>query len=272
MHPPQVTANPLGVRWRDGRTAFGLWGSLGGAFVAELAADQGFAFHCIDRQHGMIDDSDVVPMLAALEGHGVAAVVRVPWNQPWSIMHTLDAGAHGVIIPMVGSAQEAAAAVAACQYPPDGLRSYGPTRAAITRGSAEPDDLADVACIAMIETAAGLRNVEEIVTTTGIDAIYVGPADLALSLGVAPQRAHEDPRHEQAIAHILDACRHHEVTPGIHCLDGATARMRAEQGFRMVSVGSDVDALRRGLRSELSIARASGASDTFGASTAPNES
>lgn len=258
MHQPYSSTNPLLVAWREGRTTFGLWGTLGGAFVAELAADQGFMYHCIDRQHGMIDDADVVPMLAALEGRGVAGLVRVPWNQPWMIMHALDAGAQGVIIPMVGSAQEAAAAVAACRYPPHGLRSYGPSRASIIRNSDQPDDLADVACIAMIETASGRDNLEEIVTTPGIDAIYIGPADLALSLGIAPQQAHEEARHEQAIAHILDTCRRHEVTPGIQCPDGATARMRAEQGFQMVSVGNDAAALRRGLRAELSAARADG--------------
>ena len=256
MHPTPATTNPLLSAWRDGQTTFGLWGTLGGVFVAELAADEGVDYLCIDRQHGMMAESDVAPMLAALEARRVPAVVRVPENQSWMIMQVLDAGADGVIIPMVGSAQEAAAAVAACRYPPHGLRSYGPSRASIARKSDEPDVLADVACIVMIETAAGLQNLAEIVTTPGIDVIYVGPSDLAISMGFTPKRAHEEPRHEEAIAHILDTCRQHGVTAGIQCPDGATARRRAEQGFQMVSAGGDAAAFRRGLRSELTAARA----------------
>lgn len=247
--------NALLDAWARGEVAFGLWGTLGGPYVAEIAAAQGFAYHCVDRQHGMIGEAAVAPMLTAIQGQGASALVRVPANEPWLIMQALDAGADGVVVPMVGDGAEAAAAVAACRYPPEGMRSYGPTRATLAHGSTDPERLSKVACIAMIETARGLENLEEIVSTPGLDAIYIGPSDLALALGVAPDRGGSHPAHGEAIARILATCRRQGVTAGIQCSDGASARARAAEGFQMVSVGNDMATLRRALNVELAIAR-----------------
>lgn len=241
--------------WALGEVTFGLWGTLDGAYVAEIAAAEGFAYHCVDRQHGMIGEAAVAPMLTAIQGQGASALVRVPANEPWLIMQALDAGADGVVVPMVGDGAEAAAAVAACRYPPDGMRSYGPTRATLAHRSADTARLSEVACIAMIETSRGLVNLEEIVATPGLDAIYIGPSDLALALGVAPDQGGSHPAHGEAIARILATCLRRGVTPGIQCPDGVSARARAEQGFQMVSVGNDMATLRRGLAAELAIAR-----------------
>lgn len=252
-----MTTNALLDAWAREEVTFGLWGTLGGPYLAEIAAAEGFAYHCIDRQHGMVAEEAVAPMLTAIQGQGVSALVRVPANEPWLIMQALDAGADGVVVPMVGDGAEAAAAVAACRYPPDGTRSYGPTRATLAHGSTDPRRLSEVACIPMIETARGLANLEEIVATPGLDAIYIGPSDLALALGIPPDRGGSHPAHGEAIARILTTCRRRGVTPGIQCPDGVSARARAEQGFRMVSVGNDMATLRRGLAAELATARGS---------------
>ena len=247
--------NPLLDAWRAGRPTVGLWCTMAGAFQAELAAAQGYDYLCLDQQHGMIDDGQIPGMAAGTSGRGAAVVIRTPGNEAWQIMKALDSGAHGVIIPMVNSGAEAARAVAACRYPPTGIRSYGPSRAAVVHETAEPRALEAVACIPMIETAGGLDNVDEIVTTAGVDCVYVGPSDLSFALGMEPAQALGTAAHEDAIALVLDSCRRHGVTAGIQCPDGATAKRRLDQGFQMVSAGGDAPLFRRVLGHELAIAR-----------------
>src|SRR5271170_3835436 len=150
-------------------------------------AHSGFDWVCVDMQHGMIDFSQMVPMLQGISSTGTAPLVRVPRNEPGIIGKSLDAGAWGVIVPMVNSRQEAEEAVAACRYAPVGIRSYGPLRANLYAGFeyfSRAND--EVLCIVMVETTVAVERVDEIASVPGVDAIYIGPADLSVTLGLPP--------------------------------------------------------------------------------------
>jgi 4-hydroxy-2-oxoheptanedioate aldolase len=212
-------------------------------------------------QHGLIDYQCALGMLQAISTTSTVPVVRVPWNEPGIIMKSLDAGAYGVIIPMVNSRAEAEAAVAACRYAPRGVRSYGPVRAAYYGGAdyfAKADE--EVACIPMIETKRALESLDEILGVPGIDAIYVGPADLSVSLGLAPAPDHEEREFVEALERILDACKRHGVTPGI-AGNVMTAPKRIEQGFLMVEVCNDSRALSRMAAADLKEVRGAGSEE-----------
>ena len=152
-------------------------------------AHAGFDSLTVDMQHGLSHFESAVPMFQAISTTDTVPLARVPWNEPGIIMKLLDAGCYGIICPMINSADEAAAFVGACRYPPHGYRSYGPTRAALYAGAdyaAHANE--EVLTLAMIETKAGLENLEAIVQTPGLDAVYVGPADLSQSLGRQARR------------------------------------------------------------------------------------
>jgi 4-hydroxy-2-oxoheptanedioate aldolase len=245
-------ANPLIARWRV-EPAFGLWASTSSPGLAEYAVSTGIDWIAWDLQHGLVADEDLAGLLRTLLGSRVAGVVRVGANDALLIGRALDVGAAGVIVPLVNTPEEAAAAVAACRYPPDGTRSFGPNRATLVMDTLDPRVIEDVACIVMVETAVGLANVEAIAATPGVDAILVGPSDLALGLGLAYEDRGE--RHQRAVARILDACRAHDVAAGIVLGSGETAREHVELGFRFISVATDLGLLLDGLTRELRAAR-----------------
>jgi 4-hydroxy-2-oxoheptanedioate aldolase len=160
-------------------------------------------------------------------------------------MKALDAGAQGVIVPMVNSGEEARQAVSASRYPPDGYRSWGPVRAALGVDGYSPESANRRTVVAiMIETADGLANMDEILDVPGIDAVYVGPNDLAVSHGLPPSSTAENREHEALIRSILAACRRHQVVAGIHCGSVETAKRWLEAGFGMVNVNSDAVFMR----------------------------
>src|SRR5439155_10183409 len=166
----------------------------------------GFDWLCLDLQHGLIDYSTMLGMLQAV-GSRAPVVVRVPWNEPDEIMRPLDAGAAGVIVPMVGTAAEAEVAARACRYPPEGFRSWGPTRASLGDPDYGPAAAnRDVVCVVMIETVEGVENVREILAVSGVDAILIGPYDLALSWSGALESPGKAPRDRELIGRVLDAC------------------------------------------------------------------
>lgn len=225
--------------------------------TAESAARMGYDYVVVDQQHGIASEPEALAMMQAAESAGAIPVARVSTNHPMTIGRALDAGALAVIVPMVNDAQAAREAVAACRYAPAGNRSYGPV-AAISRYTAEYAAVANsvVSCIVMIETAEALANLDDILTVPGIDAVYVGPVDLSLTLGLPPKTDHDDPRFRSAIDTLLDACRRHGVVPGIHA-DEHLAPKWAERGFRMITVGFDQNSVLEGLRSALGVARPS---------------
>jgi 4-hydroxy-2-oxoheptanedioate aldolase len=249
--------NPLRAIWARGDAALGGWCTVPSSFSAEIMAHSGFDWVCVDMQHGMIDFSHLVPMLQGISSTDTAALVRVPRNEPGIIGKSLDAGAWGVIVPMVNTGDEARAAVEACRYAPVGIRSYGPLRANLYAGSdyfARAND--EVTCVVMVETELAVRNVDEIVSVPGVDAVYVGPADLSVTLGLSPAPDQSDPVFSDALKTVVDACRRHGVVPGI-AGNAVTAVKRLEQGFRLVEVASDVGLLGVGAGAALAQVRQS---------------
>ena len=251
-------ANPLLDRLRRGGVSYGGWLSTSEPLVAEFLAAAGFDEVCADQQHGSIDLHTLPAVFAAIAAHGVWPTTRVAANDPMAIGKSLDMGAVGVIVPMVSTAEEARGLVAACRYPPHGIRSIGPTRAIYSAGLSL-DDLARVATIAMIETAEGLANVEAIARTPGLDVVYVGPGDLAIAIGVplvpADRTAEERAAHEAAIERVRAAADAAGIVAGMYVGTGAESRRRVAQGFRMVTVAWDAGLLEDGGRAELQAAR-----------------
>ncbi len=235
--------NSLRAIWARRGSALGGWLTVPSAVSAEIMAHAGFDWVCVDMQHGMIGFSEMVRMLQGISSTDTVPLVRVPRNEPGIIGKCLDAGAWGIIVPMVNSREEAQAAVAACRYAPQGIRSYGPLRANYYAGS---DYFTranrEVTCIVMVETKVAVDNVEEIVATPGVDAVYMGPADLSVTLGLAPAPDQPEQSFTDALERVLDACRRHDVVPGI-AGNSTTAVKRLEQGFRFVEVASDAGLL-----------------------------
>jgi len=218
-------------------------------FTAQLMAYAGFNWLCIDMQHGMAGYTELRSMVQAVRPTGVPVLVRVSANTGSEIMRALDVGADGVIVPMVGSAAEAAAAVAACRYPPDGIRSWGPTGASLGRPDFSTEAAnRDVVCLVMIETSTGLANVDEIAAVAGLDGIYVGPNDLGLSLGLPPMLIDHGPVLTEAIAEIADACARHGIVAGVAVYEpdaGAAVEKWQGVGYTLFGLPSDSLLLRR---------------------------
>jgi len=252
-------SNPILERWQAGGSAVGAWLMSRDPFAAEMLASCGYDFVVVDQQHGLSGVADLPVLFAAITAGGSVPVTRVPANDFSHIGRALDLGALGIILPMVDTADEAAAAVSACRYAPAGERSYAPTRAKVAFGTADPGQLERVAVIPQIETAEGLANAAAIAATPGVAAILVGPFDLALSMGLtadpAARPAEEAAQHAAAVDAIRQACDAAGVAPGIYCLDGAGARANLDRGFRMVIAVTDTDALRGAAVRELAIAR-----------------
>ena len=221
--------------WADGGRSLGAWCCLADPVALQLIAGQGYDWVCVDRQHGMATDASTPTLLHAIAHAGATPVVRVRWNTPGEIMWALDMGAHAVIVPMVESAAEAALAAAACRFPPRGIRSYGPVRGAFGPDTAAND--AGVACLVMVETVGALAVVEEIAAADGVDGIFVGPTDLAISLGVTPGTT--PPVLVEAAARIVAACEKAGIVPGIYGGEPERARFWADRGFRVISVITD---------------------------------
>ena len=244
-----MRSNRLRQVWAEGRAALNGWCGIGSPFVAESLAGQGWDALTIDGQHGLIGYAEMLGMLQAVAASGVATLVRVSWNAPGEIMRALDAGADGVICPMINNRAECEAFVRACRYPPDGYRSFGPTRAAQLHGAEYPAEAnGHVLAFAMIETAEGLAKAEEITATPGLDGVYIGPSDLSLALGGPPTQDSEDPIRLAAFDQIMAACRTAGIRAGVHTNSVAYSQKMIERGFDLVTVGSDSRYLAGGRR------------------------
>jgi 4-hydroxy-2-oxoheptanedioate aldolase len=235
--------------------ALGGWLFLREPLAAEVASRAGYDYVCIDAQHGLQSYDTISALLSAAAGGSSLPVVRVPWNEAGFIGRVLDAGALGIIIPMVNTADEARAAVAACRYPPLGTRSLGPVGAGARYGSDYfAGANAAVSVIPMIETEQAVANVEEIVAVPGVDAVYVGPSDLSVSLGLGPGMDQEDRRFVDALERTVAACERAGVIPGIHANVDLVEKRRG-QGFRMITVGFDMHPMIAGLNGAVADAR-----------------
>jgi 4-hydroxy-2-oxoheptanedioate aldolase len=217
-------------------------------------ARAGYDYVGIDVQHGYLDDADVALMLRRLEHIPIATAVRLPSADPAPIGRVLDAGADAVIIAMVESADQAAAAVAATRYPPAGVRSFGPLRASLGNDPAALE--ARVSVFVMIETAQGLSALDEICAVAGVTGVYVGPADLAISMGYDVTEAWTNPTVRDVMAKIAANAEAAGLVAGIHASDGQKGNAMAQTGFRLITLASESQALRRGAAAHLEEATA----------------
>ena len=252
--------NKIKQIWKDGKCASLAWLSLSHSFSAELMARVGFDALCVDLQHGTTEMSDVLPMLQAISQTDTVPFVRVKWNDPGAIMRALDLGAYGIIVPLVNNAEEAAAAVAACRYPPDGMRSFGPVRAAQYGGSdyhLHAND--EIIIMAMIETKDGLANLDAICATPGLDAVYIGPADLSYALDLPPRGDNPTPIHLETCDKIRDTAHKHGIKCVMHCAGAEFAAGAVKRGFDMVMVTADTACMVAGAKAQLETLKAGSA-------------
>ena len=236
--------NPLREKWKAGIPTINGWCSIGNSFTAEIMASQGFDSVSVDAQHGALDYSAALPMIQAIDGKGMLPMARVPWREPGIIMKMLDAGAMGIICPMINTRAEAEEFVSYMRYPPLGQRSFGPTRVGFGRpGYNVKDANADVLALAMIETASGVANLDEIAATPGLDGLYVGPADLTLGvtngrLGPGFDRTEEE--MVDVIKRIAAAAKANGIGAVLHCGTPDYAAKAIGWGYNMVTVSGDV--------------------------------
>ena len=251
--------NRLKAIWARGEAAVNGWLAIPSSFSAEVMAHQGFDTLTVDMQHGVVDYQVAVTMLQAISTTPVVPLARVPWNEPAYLMKILDAGVYGVICPMINTAAEAEALVRACKYPPRGYRSFGPVRASLYAGAdyVEHAD-EDLVVMPMIETAEALKNLDEILRVPGVDAVYVGPSDLSMALGVKPRMDHTEPPVLDAQRRILEACKRHGVVAGIHNITAAYAAKMIAEGFQFVTLASDARFLAAKAAEELATVRKAG--------------
>ena len=242
--------------WSKGGTALGAWLFMREPLVAEAAALEGYDYVCIDMQHGLQSFEHTVTMLYAMARTPTTPIVRVPWNEPGIIGRVLDAGAGGVIIPMENTEADAEAAVRACFYGPKGSRSMGPVGVSARAGREGYFGNANntVLCIPMIETKQAVENLDAILAVPGIDAVYVGPADLSITYGLSPMTDQTDVEWNDALAKVVDRCLAHGVVPGVHANSSLVGK-RAAAGFRMITVGFDLANVMTGIRHDLMSAR-----------------
>jgi 4-hydroxy-2-oxoheptanedioate aldolase len=232
--------NGIKVKLDSGTKTVNGWCSIPNAFTAEVLANAGFDSVTVDLQHGLVDYQVALSMIQAISTTNISPMCRVPWLENGIIMKMLDAGVHGVICPMINTAEEAEAFVSACSYAPRGHRSFGPTRAIMHFGPDYPKHANDeILKIAMIETVQAVENMEAIMATPGLNGIYIGPSDLSFSMGHEPRL---DPVAEpviETIAKIRDCAHRHGLFCGLHCSDPAYAKAVQAQGMNVVSIPSD---------------------------------
>ena len=242
--------------WLEGKGAINAWCSIPSAVTAEMMSMNDFDSITIDMQHGLVDYQMALNMLQVISGSGKTPMVRVPWNEPGIIMKSLDAGALGIICPMINTPEDATNFVGATKYAPVGHRSSGPTRAMMVHGSEYHNESNDnIISLAMIETVEALDNVEKIAATEGLTGIYIGPSDLSISMGYKPGLDRSEPEMVEAIKRIETACINNNIKVGIHCLSPSYLKDKLSNGYNLATLASDVRIYSAGITENLKQAR-----------------
>jgi 4-hydroxy-2-oxoheptanedioate aldolase len=252
-----MNAAEFAAKVRNRETLVGYWVVLDAPAMAERLARLGWDYVSLDAQHGLFGYSGMLAALTAIDAGGRSVgMVRVAANDATPIGRALDAGAAGVIVPLVNTAEDAAKAVSASRYPPVGIRSYGPMRAMLRIGPTPAEADASVVVLAMIETPEGLDNVEAIAATPGLDGLYIGPSDLTLAVGGTTST---DPSvadaFEAALVRIRRACEDNGIAAGLHTRSGEEAAKRISEGFTVLSVAGDAQHLEAIAKAHLDAAR-----------------
>src|SRR5216684_3065565 len=240
---------------RAGQPSVGTWLSLGSITAARFLARAGFAWLTTDLEHSLVDWETATHMFAAIADAGCTALARVPANRHDHIKRVLDNGAHGIVVPMVNSREEAENAVAAVFYPPRGNRSVGGSVHALNFDTTAVDYFAhaeeELLIVLQCEHIRAVEDAEAIFSVPGIDAIFVGPNDLAASMRSKEGKPPSGEATAKAMKHILATCRKHKVAAGLHCLSGEEARHRIEEGWQFVAIGSELKMMLNGVAVEL---------------------
>lgn len=239
--------NRLRTLWAEKKRATNVWLGVPAAYSAEIIAHQGFDSITIDMQHGQADYAAMVAMLTAVSATATVPLVRVSWNDPGQVMRALDAGAYGIICPTVSNREECERLVGACRYAPRGYRSVGPNRAVLYAGSdyvAKANET--VLTIVQIETADGMKNIDEIASVEGLDMLFVGPSDLGLSLGREPRMDQTDQVVTAAIDKVLETAHRRGLKAGIFCVSLDYSNAMFNKGFDLVTIATDAGLLTAG--------------------------
>ena len=234
-----MRVNKVKELWNKNQVVIGGWLTIPSGISTEIMAHQEWDVLTIDMQHALVSVSEMVPMITAISTTDVIPFVRVPWLEPGIIMKALDAGSYGIICPMINSREDAERFVSYCRYAPQGMRSYGPGRAVLYAGkdySVKANET--ILTLAMIETKKALDNLSEILAVEGLDAVFVGPSDLGLSLGYDPNN-HEEPLLLEAISSILKKTKSNGKRAGIYTLTPDFAKRMIKLGFDYVVISSD---------------------------------
>lgn len=248
--------NPLKAAFRNQQPIINGWLAIPSGYSAEIAGHQGYDSVTVDMQHGMIDFASALSMLQAISATPATPLARVNCNDPAQIMRLLDAGAWGIICPMVSTPEQAKQFVAACRYPPLGNRSFGPARALLYGGKDYPQYAnEEILTLAMIETPEGLKNLDAILATEGLDGVFIGPNDLSLTLTGSASAESQHPEMLAAVELVVSHSRAHNKIAGIFCTSGQAAADRLAAGFSFVTPANDVMQLGRAAREAIALAR-----------------
>lgn len=233
--------NKIKLAWASGKAVVNGWLAIPSGFSAEVIAQCGFDSVTVDLQHGVQDYMSMVQCFQAMQGHPILPMVRVPWLEPGIVGKVLDAGAYGVICPMINSAAEAEALVSYCTYPPRGARSNGPIRAAMYGEATGYQKTAndEIIVMPMIETKQAVDNLDAILDVPGLSGVYIGPSDLGFSYGMIPILDREEPEILAIYEKVLAACAKRGLYAGIHCGTAAYAAKAIKMGFRLVTISND---------------------------------
>lgn len=252
-----MRANHVRRRLAADEPSVGTWLSLPSPEAAEYVATLGFDWLVVDTEHNAIDLRTLSQMFGVIAPTGVAPMVRIPWNSPENFKRVLDAGAWGVVVPMVNSRAEAEMAVEAARFPPKGKRSVGGGMPAIRYGTTGADYLKhaddEILVVLQIEHITGVEHADEILSVPGVDACFIGPNDLAASMGIGlgvPLESDNDALNA-AITEIREACVRNRVASGIHASGAAGVNQRIGEGFQFLAMASELSFLLSGLRKDI---------------------
>jgi len=250
-------ANHVRRRLAAGEPSVGTWLSLPSPASAEYVSRLGFDWLVVDAEHSPVEIGTLAQMFMAMAASPIAPMVRVPWNRPERFKQVLDGGAWGVVVPMVNSRNEAERAVQATRYHPMGQRSVGGGRHALSFDTTAADYYRhandEVLLVLQIEHVEGVEHADDILSVPGVDACFIGPNDLAASmgLGLGVSLESDHPRMVEAITHVQQICRRHGVAPGIHCSDAAAVNQRIDEGFQFCAMASELRYMLHGLSQDL---------------------
>src|SRR5688500_7123599 len=250
-----MRTNPVRKALKAGQPAVGTWLSLGSITAARFMARAGFAWLTTDIEHSLVDWETATHMFASIADAGCVALARVPGNRHDHIKRVLDNGAMGVVVPMVNSRQEAEDAVAAMLYPPRGNRSVGGSVHALNFGATANEYYnhanEELLVVLQCEHIQAVENADAIFSVPGIDAIFVGPNDLAASMRDPNGKPPSGEATSRAMKHILETCKKHKVAAGLHTMNAEEAKVRIEEGWQFVAVVSELKMMLDGTEKAL---------------------